>query len=237
MSEAKRDATPTALRSQMLRRAGIAGGLIVVLLAALAWFETSQRADDAAARPEVVMAPPPPVPAVGAPPMPSAAEVEASAAAQEGLPADGGVAPVAAEMNALPQPVAASERVDETPPAVVGKPRLVLKSSDAPARVAVADPETPAPAPAAETAPPSPVKAVVAASKPMPRSGYLVQLGVFSTSENAQALYEKIAKMGIESHIESRVVVGPFKDRAAADAAREKLRKSGLGKGLVVRNP
>ncbi|HQV16250.1 MAG TPA: SPOR domain-containing protein, partial [Denitromonas sp.] len=91
--------------------------------------------------------------------------------------------------------------------------------------------------PAAETAPPSPVKAVVAASKPMPRSGYLVQLGVFSTSENAQALYEKIAKMGIESHIESRVVVGPFKDRAAADAAREKLRKSGLGKGLVVRNP
>nr|HQU90184.1 SPOR domain-containing protein [Denitromonas sp.] len=60
---------------------------------------------------------------------------------------------------------------------------------------------------------------------------------VFSTSENAQALYEKIAKMGIESHIESRVVVGPFKDRAAADAAREKLRKSGLGKGLVVRNP
>ena len=71
----------------------------------------------------------------------------------------------------------------------------------------------------------------------MPRSGYLVQLGVFSAADNAQALHEKVAAMGIESHIESRVVVGPFKDRAAADAAREKLRKSGLGKGLVVRNP
>ncbi len=237
MSEAKPDTTPAALRSQMLRRAGIAGGLIVVLLAALAWFENTQREDDAAARPAVVMAPPPPVPAVGAPPMPSAAEVEATAAAQEGLPADGELAPVAAEMSALPQPVAATERVDETPAAVVGKPRLVLKSSDAPARTAAADPERPVPAPVTEPAPPSPPKAAVAASKPVPRSGYLVQLGVFSTTDNAQALYEKVAKMGIESHIESRVVVGPFKDRAAADAAREKLRKSGLGKGLVVRNP
>ncbi|TVT45287.1 MAG: hypothetical protein FHP92_01400 [Denitromonas halophila] len=237
MSEAKRDTTPSALRSQMLRRAGIAGGLIVVLLAALAWFENTQRADDAAARPAVVMAPPPPVPAVGAPPMPSAAEVEASVAAQDGVPASDGVSPVAAEMRTLPQPVAVAERTDETPPAVVGKPRLVLKSSDAPARAAVADPETPVPAPAVTPTPPSPAKAAVAASKPVPRSGYLVQLGVFSTSENAQALYEKVAKMGIESHIESRVVVGPFKDRAAADAAREKLRQSGLGKGLVVRNP
>lgn len=235
MSDAQQDASPAALRRQMLRRAGVAGGLIVVLLAALAWFENAQRAEDAEARPPLVMAPPPPVPAVGAPPMPSAAEVEAMAAAQEGAPAGDGGAPAAAEMASLPQPVPAEARVDETPPPVVGNPRLVLKSGDAPARAAVADPERPEPAPAAAPASPAPAKASPA--KPVPRSGYLVQLGVFSTADNAQALHEKVAAMGIESHIESRVVVGPFKDRAAADAAREKLRKSGLGKGLVVRNP
>lgn len=235
MSDAQQDASPAALRRQMLRRAGVAGGLIVVLLAALAWFENAQRAEDAEARPPLVMAPPPPVPAVGAPPMPSAAEVEAMAAAQEGAPAGDGVAPAAAEMASLPQPVPAEARVDETPPPVVGNPRLILKSGDAPARAAVADPERPEPAPAAAPASPAPAKASPA--KPVPRSGYLVQLGVFSTADNAQALHEKVAAMGIESHIESRVVVGPFKDRAAADAAREKLRKSGLGKGLVVCNP
>lgn len=235
MSDAQQDASPAALRRQMLRRAGVAGGLIVVLLAALAWFENAQRAEDAEARPPLVMAPPPPVPAVGAPPMPSAAEVEAMAAAQDGVPAGDGVAPAAAEMASLPQPLPAEARVDETPPPVVGNPRLVLKSGDVPARAAVADPERPEPAPVAASASPAPVKASPA--KPVPRSGYLVQLGVFSTADNAQALHEKVAAMGIESHIESRVVVGPFKDRAAADAAREKLRKSGLGKGLVVRNP
>ncbi|MBT0962786.1 SPOR domain-containing protein [Denitromonas iodatirespirans] len=231
MSDAKQDTPPVALRSQMLRRAGIAGGLIVVLLAALAWFESQQREEHAEANPPLVMAPPPPErPAAGAPPMPSAAEVEAAVAAEGGAPEREGVTPAAVEPANLPPVVTAPAQVDETPPAVVGSPRLVLKGEDAPARKAVVDPEHPAPA----AVPPKPAKAA-ADGAARPRQGYLVQLGVFSASDNAQALHDKVVAMGIEAHIESRVVVGPFKDRAAADAAREKLLKSGLGKGLVVR--
>lgn len=233
MSDAKQDTSPAALRSQMLRRAGIAGGLIVVLLAALAWFENLQR-EEHAAPPPLVMAPPPPErPAAGAPPMPSATEVEAAVAAEGGAPESEGVTPAAVEQANLPPVLAAPAAVDETPPAVVGSPRLVLKGEEAPARKAAVDPERPEPPPV--TAPAKPARAAADAARP--RSGYLVQLGVFSATDNAQALHDKVVAMGIEAHIESRVVVGPFKDRAAADAAREKLRKSGLGKGLVVRTP
>ena len=248
MSKAKPEAVSTTLRGQMLRRAGIAGGLIVVLLVALAWFESQQRAEDDRTPPPMVMAPPPPEvpspaeapPLVGASPMPSAAEVESMVAAEgsQGAGADAGVQPASVDITAAPQVSATPERVDETPPAKVGKPRLVLKGEDAPPRQAPTEADAAPPPPPVAKATPAPAPAAAPAAEPSAmRKAYMVQLGVFAAPGNAEALHEKVAALGIESHIESRVVVGPFKDRAAADAAREKLRKSGLGKGLVIRNP
>ena len=68
------------------------------------------------------------------------------------------------------------------------------------------------------------------------RAASLLQLGVFSTPENAQALYEDLRQRGIPARLETRVVAGPFADKAAAEAARRKLLSAGLSKGIVVRD-
>ena len=77
MSEQHLGGVATVARSTLLKRAAIAGGLIVVLLVALGWFERSQAPAPEPA-PVLAEAPPPPTDALpaGAPPMPSAADVE-----------------------------------------------------------------------------------------------------------------------------------------------------------------
>lgn len=62
--------------------------------------------------------------------------------------------------------------------------------------------------------------------------GYLVQLGVFTDPANALELYERAAAAGQPAHIQSRVVLGPFPDRAAAERARKA--HQALGAGVVV---
>ena len=68
------------------------------------------------------------------------------------------------------------------------------------------------------------------------RDGFLLQLGVFSTPSNAQALYDDLRRQGIPARLETRVVAGPFEDKAAAEAARRKLVSAGLEKGILVRD-
>ena len=65
-------------------------------------------------------------------------------------------------------------------------------------------------------------------------TGYRIQLGVFGDAGNALKLYEQVAIQGFEAQIQSRVVVGPFADRAAAEKARQTLRRAGLGAGVLV---
>jgi cell division protein FtsN len=60
----------------------------------------------------------------------------------------------------------------------------------------------------------------------------VVQTGVFSSHENAVALRDKLQEQGIPSLLETRVVVGPFRNRAEATAATKRLRELGLS-GLV----
>jgi cell division septation protein DedD len=50
---------------------------------------------------------------------------------------------------------------------------------------------------------------------------------------NARALQSKLADKGIPTHTETRVVVGPFKDRAEAESVIGQLKEMGLG-GVVV---
>lgn len=235
----RKDKAGNGQRTVLLRRAGVAGGLILALLVALAWYERSQTMPEL---PQLAEAPPPlpklEEPPRGAPPMPTAEQVEAAAAGDASGPGPDGAVP---ELTAAPVVVAPDARQDETPPAASGAPRLVLGAEasamkgkppappepDAAAVVAKADVAAPKVAAPAPTPPRTDVEAI--------KDGYMVQLGVFSAPGNAQALVDRVDALGIPAHIESRVVVGPFKNRSEADAARRKLSASGLGKGLVVR--
>ena len=65
------------------------------------------------------------------------------------------------------------------------------------------------------------------------RQGFVVQVGVFTTVDNAQALQTKLKDQGIPAFLETRLVVGPFRDRAEAEAAQRKLKELGVG-GVIV---
>jgi DedD protein len=72
---------------------------------------------------------------------------------------------------------------------------------------------------------------VVLVSKP---AGPVLQLGVFGAQDNAERLREELARQGFPARVESRVVLGPFPDRAAAEAAQAALKRAGQGGGIVV---
>ncbi len=57
---------------------------------------------------------------------------------------------------------------------------------------------------------------------------YTVQVGLFSNHENAVQLQKRLAENGIKSYTETRLHVGPFKNKAEAEAAQVKLRELGL---------
>ena len=65
--------------------------------------------------------------------------------------------------------------------------------------------------------------------------GFIVQAGVFTSAANARTLQNKLAEKGILTHTETRVVVGPFKDRTQAEAVIRQLKE--LGVSAVVAPP
>lgn len=74
-----------------------------------------------------------------------------------------------------------------------------------------------------------------------PARGPRLQAGVFSQAANARALKAKLEAHGFPASIEtragtgqSRVHVGPFKDRKEAERAREKLRELGVATVLIA---
>jgi len=97
---------------------------------------------------------------------------------------------------------------------------------------------TPPPAPAC-TPLPVPTARLGGALPPRPPgppagSGYLVQLGVFAAPDNALRIYQQAAAAGQPAHIQSRVVLGPFVDREAAERARKRLQAAGAGPGVLI---
>jgi DedD protein len=77
-------------------------------------------------------------------------------------------------------------------------------------------------------------------------SGWVVQVGSFSSSRNAQALRDKLRKQGYTSFVEAtqsasgsvyRVRVGPVVSRTSAEQLRKKLTKVAGLKGLVQAYP
>lgn len=211
------------LKKKLVRRVGIAGVLIVVLLGGLTLLEDVLLEKPAA----------PPAPGAAAPaPPPAQAEAQKAEAPpaeekqEEAKPAEEKKEEPRAEPEKTETPLAPAP-VPEPRPAsrVVIKPPAAAPAAPAkqaaPAKVEKVEPAAPMPAPKADPA------AVLARS-------YRLQMGVFTSASNAEELHAKLEKAGIPSYVESRVHVGPFKTQKEADAARRKLKELGLGPGLLI---
>src|SRR5882672_5628146 len=92
-----------------------------------------------------------------------------------------------------------------------------------------------APAPAKPT-PALPATGAKIDAKPAPATDktYVVQVGVFMSPTNAQALQQQLVKAGIPAHTETRVQLGPFQDRREAETALAKVKKLGVDAVLVA---
>ncbi|MDR2881345.1 MAG: SPOR domain-containing protein [Azoarcus sp.] len=62
--------------------------------------------------------------------------------------------------------------------------------------------------------------------------GYFVDLGVFDDTDHAGRLLDNASALGLPAHIQSRVVVGPFRSKREARAARDRLRS--VAEGTVL---
>ncbi|GAP65720.1 sporulation domain protein [Mizugakiibacter sediminis] len=158
------------------------------------------------------------------------------AVAPEGLPAPAASAPA----PAAPAGIAAADKVT-TVEVQSRKPADVHPENDTasaapapaaePANPPAAAPPTPAP-PAPKSAPA--VKPAVSSAPGAAAGGrYAVSLGVYGDRANAQALLASARKLGLPARGEAaevngkaatRVSLGPFEDRAAAEAARLKFK-------------
>ena len=209
------------LRRSLLRRAAVAGVLIAALLGVLAVFDK-------------LNAPPPKKLAVAPPaalPAPEAAKpaTPAPEAAPADLAATQPSAPAEQEMSDSPTPTPAPAEQPERP---LTKPARARDAMMRPPAPVVRRPE-----PEDQLAKLPHVGAP--ASRPLTRAAELVrhfvlQLGVFSNTANAEELRAKLELNGIPSQIEARVRVGPFKTRAEAEAARAKLQALGIEPGVLL---
>ncbi|MBA8888065.1 DedD protein [Dokdonella fugitiva] len=131
-----------------------------------------------------------------------------------------------------PPPSPAPETIATVDTATAPKP-APPPATPAPAQVATATPPKPAPAK------PEPAKPEPEAAKPVPGQAangrYYVNLGVYASSKNAQDLVASLKKGGFPAATEAsevqgkpaeRVRVGPFADRAAAEAARLRIKQA-----------
>lgn len=196
---------------------------------------------------------PPPKPEVSAqpnvsvPPSPAALPLKPIAA-----PAEPAVAPKPAPAT-IAKPIVPIGPVPPVPPpaamvkplAPVSPPQGRLSSSKPATEPVVATvPEGSSSAPVlgapATFAPrlPSPPAAPSAVAPPRPvlsrlASGFILQAGVFTSTERAEELKAKLVMAGVPVTIESRVQVGPFATQKEADAARKKIRDLGIDSIII----
>lgn len=242
------------VRQRLVRRLVLAGGLILVLLGALAGFDHLSKMDqDEEAR----LASPPVQPKIGPsissgrPPEPPLDEpvTPSPALAPNPVPAEPAVPPlpeIAAQPSPGTPPVAAAPVTPSVPvePQGVASPvppdRPATPPAPPPAPVIAAVPEESSGAPMVSAPPASgkrlsnPSAEVTSGSAPKrsPLSrlatGFIVQAGVFSSPERAEEVKAKLIMAGVPATIESRVQVGPFATQKEADAARKKIRELGV---------
>lgn len=151
--------------------------------------------------------------------------------------------------EATPRTEVSETRMVVTPvPVEEGKPE---ESSDAVKVVQVPVESKPAP----ETKSHVPAENAASAKKPEPalekaakpaadkiESGWVVQVGTFSNTQNALRLRDRLKSLGLSVHTDSvmvggkkalRLRVGPFAERAKADKAQTQIRKETGVAGVV----
>jgi cell division septation protein DedD len=137
---------------------------------------------------------------------------------------------------AEPAPLPAPEAAAPAPAASVAVAAPAIAASVAAAAPAKVTPPAPAPAPMPAMPPPA-EPAAVAAGK------YMINIGSFSNLANANALVEKLRaqklpvvadKVALASGSAMRVRVGPYADRATAEAARLRAEETTGAVGKVV---
>ncbi|MFA6311440.1 MAG: SPOR domain-containing protein [Sterolibacterium sp.] len=161
------------------------------------------------------------------------------------------------EKPAEPAPAEEPKKVEEVPappeettspaaPNKKGRPGRVERPLTKPAepKLAMLKPSetvsAPKPAePAAQLV--RPPRVAAPASRPLTQplgaaqsGNFLLQMGVFNSTANAEELRAKLELAGIPSQIEARVQVGPFRSRQEAEQMRDRLKQLGMETGMVV---
>ena len=231
----------SSIKRKLAWRMGIAALMIVGLLGGLAFFDSLTAPKNE---------PEPSVPAFTAP-----VPVAKKSITQPVTPAEP-VPPGPSEEKKSAAPEATAAPTDKTAPPLVpssssdvvaqssssrpGKPMLrapnVAPSTAASARPVEPKGSAASPVSSSSETPGSsisPAPGVQSRSRPvsvLPRllSGYSLQAGMFADPRRAEELRDRLLQEGIPSTIEARVVVGPFKNREEADAARAKLQVMGV---------
>ncbi len=227
------------LKQRAMRRLAIALTIIAAAIVALALLDrynaSLKKSEPIPAPPRETPAPPLPPPSAQKPTPPLAEESKPPppphpVVSNQELPAPPATGPAPArpaepESSAKKAPSSAAEK---SAPATPAKPLAPATAEQKPIEQK--------PAVSAQKAMPAPAVAPQAAEAVPAPKGFLVQVGVFMTAANARALQKKLADKGIPTYTETRVVVGPFKDRAEADAVIAQLKELGVT-GVVVAPP
>ncbi|THF60232.1 SPOR domain-containing protein [Pseudothauera rhizosphaerae] len=223
------DGTGTA--DAALRRALIAA-VLAAALGVVLWLT-------GAGEPETAIAPAPADSAAPAPALPSAPAVDVDtppvAPVQGADLAPPPVAAVQAE-TPPPAPVALPEAVAVAPPPgpVVQLGVFGARANAERLRDDLAQAGFPARIESRVVLGPFPDRAAAQAAQAGLPAGYAVQLGVFGAWDEAERLRDELTRAGSPARIENRVVLGPFPDRAVAEAAQAGLKRAGRSAGIVV---
>ncbi|MDR3428558.1 MULTISPECIES: SPOR domain-containing protein [Silvimonas] len=248
-----RQAEQSRLKQQLAWRLGIAAALIVIVLAAIWFLDHVQQNNDT---PQLINTPH--ISAIASAvaeqaSVPASAPASAViASVTETVASEAATASAAAAQptpTAVPTPAVpvttqggnAATRTTTTPShytaITTSAPVVTGATTQAPSKV------TPAPAvtntkPVA--APPAPAAEKIIAEQPATvlapgkfevhagANGYTVQAGVFLHASNADKLLTQLQNAGVPAWLETRVQIGPFKNKADAEAAISKLRKLGI---------
>ena len=247
----------------MRKRLAIAGGLVAVALAAIPLLESFSGSEKSAAstttgssgrivskeEPSVASAPTlviAQLPEESSAPASSAPATSPSGNSRPAAPTPGSPLPATPAPGSTTAPTdmppAAKPALATNPaPATRPAPPATISPSPKPAQTPLATQKT-APAAAAQPAPPLATSAQTI-PKVMPNLagnsngttslGYQVQLGLFSSSMNAEKLVADLKKQGLTARTETRVQLGPFRTRAEAEEAMQRLRELGYQPMLV----
>lgn len=245
---------PLELRRKLGKRLGLAALLIVILLVALAAFDYLSQLEREDSNQPVA----PVQPRIG-PSIISSRPIESAVPDEEPVTPSPDLAPLPPATEPPPAEVAAQPTVTATPPAAslpvpTALPKSATPVPPPPKIASVPSPVQPSPLAAPATAVPEdsssapvlgapasarlPVPAGAGVAPPRPvlsrlAAGFVLQAGVFTSTERAEELKARLLMAGVPVTIESRVQVGPFATQREANAARKKIRELGIESILI----